>query len=75
MALASLLHLQYWQSYIKCSLCFSFEIQNIIFFIVVLGGGTLWHIQRFLQCTKYITLEYFLCLSKEKSMCVCTVGT
>jgi hypothetical protein len=28
-------------------------------FIVVLGGGTLWHLQKFLQCTNYIILEYF----------------
>jgi hypothetical protein len=27
-------------------------------FIVVLGGSTLWHLQRFLQCIKYITLEF-----------------
>jgi hypothetical protein len=27
-------------------------------FIVVLGGGTLWHLWRFLQCIKYITLEF-----------------
>jgi hypothetical protein len=32
--------------------CFLF-----FFFIVVLGGGTLWHLQRFLQCIKYIILE------------------
>jgi hypothetical protein len=27
-------------------------------FIVVLGGGTLWHLQRFLQCIKYSILEF-----------------
>jgi hypothetical protein len=26
------------------------------FFIVVLGGGTLWHLQNFLQCIKYAFL-------------------
>jgi hypothetical protein len=28
------------------------------FFIVVLGGGTLWHLQKFLKCIKYILLEF-----------------
>jgi hypothetical protein len=28
-----------------------------LFFIVVLGGNTLWHLQNFLQCIKYIILE------------------
>jgi hypothetical protein len=27
-------------------------------FIVVLGGDTLWHLQRFLQCINYIILEF-----------------
>jgi hypothetical protein len=27
-------------------------------FIVVLGGDTLWHLQRFLQCVNYIILEF-----------------
>jgi hypothetical protein len=29
-------------------------------FIVVLGGGTLWHLQKFVQCLKYIILEFTL---------------
>jgi hypothetical protein len=28
------------------------------FFIVVLGGGTMWHFQKFLQYIKYIILEF-----------------
>jgi hypothetical protein len=27
-------------------------------FIIVLGMGTLWHLQKFLQCVKYIKLEF-----------------
>jgi hypothetical protein len=30
---------------------------NIVF-IVVLGGGTLWHLQNFLQCIEYIIFEF-----------------
>jgi hypothetical protein len=30
----------------------------IISFIVVLGGGTLWHLQKFLQSIKYIAIEF-----------------
>jgi hypothetical protein len=30
----------------------------LFLFIVVLGGSTLWHLQKFLQCIKYITLEF-----------------
>jgi hypothetical protein len=38
------------------------EVSNhslkIFSFIVVLGGDTLWHLQRFLQCIKCIILEF-----------------
>jgi hypothetical protein len=30
----------------------------ITFFITMLGGSTLWHLQRFLQCIKHIMLEF-----------------
>jgi hypothetical protein len=30
----------------------------IFFFIVTLGGGTLWPLQKILQCIKYIILEF-----------------
>jgi hypothetical protein len=31
---------------------------NFFSFIGVLGGGTLWHLQRFLQCIRYIILGF-----------------
>jgi hypothetical protein len=34
-----------------------FFFKLIFSFIVVVGEGTLWHLQRFLQCIKYITLK------------------
>jgi hypothetical protein len=37
-----------------------FHIIIIVSFIVVLGGDTLWHLQRFLHCIKYFILE-FIC--------------
>jgi hypothetical protein len=40
----------------KCSIQF---IQTSIFFIVLLGRGTLWHLQKSLQCIRYIILEFF----------------
>jgi hypothetical protein len=30
----------------------------LFYFIVVLGRGTLWHLQRFLQYIKYILVEF-----------------
>jgi hypothetical protein len=28
-----------------------------VFAFIVLGGSTLWHLQRFLKCIKYVILE------------------
>jgi hypothetical protein len=36
----------------------TFHLLQPIFFIVVLGGSTLWHLQKFLRCSKYIILEF-----------------
>jgi hypothetical protein len=42
------------------SFSFLFFLKNLrtFFIIVVLGGVTLWHLQKFLQCVKCITLEF-----------------
>jgi hypothetical protein len=39
-------------------MCFFFLV---FFFIVVLGGSTLWHLQKFLQRMKHIVLEFSPC--------------
>jgi hypothetical protein len=39
--------------------CFTVSfISFIFFFVVVMGGGTLWHLHRFLQCIKYILHKF-----------------
>jgi hypothetical protein len=42
-------------------------------FIVVLGGGTLWHLQRFLQCIKYVILGLFLRKTQRENKDTLTV--
>jgi hypothetical protein len=38
-------------------------VKGLFFFIVMLGGGTLWHLQKFLQCIKYFKPEFTLLAS------------
>jgi hypothetical protein len=46
------------QTNIQPSFSFDWTLFFQIFFIVVLVGGALWHLQKFLQYIKYITLEF-----------------
>jgi hypothetical protein len=46
-------------SILNHSFCYQICInyKTLFFFIVVLDGSTLWHLQKFLQCIKYIILN------------------
>jgi hypothetical protein len=39
---------------------FQKKLMNLFIFIVMLGGGTLWHLQKFLQYVKHIIFEFTL---------------
>jgi hypothetical protein len=52
-------YLCYWEhTWYAVSFWYADLISSLFPFIVVLGGDTLWHLQRFLQCIKYIILEF-----------------
>jgi hypothetical protein len=40
---------------------YRYILSSLFSFIVVLDGGTLWHSQRFLQCTNYIIFKFTPC--------------
>jgi hypothetical protein len=44
--------------YVYHNLCNDWQVFFLISFTIVMCGGTLWHLHRFLQCIKYIKHEF-----------------